>query len=1246
LPVIPEEFKEVITGMTLGDGSLSKDKRTPNSNAYFQIEQSFVLHIWNLFYSIGIVGATPKPRHRTDTKRGFSWTTDSFATFTHPFFTDLHLKWYVKEEGKNVQPSPAAGPPQGSSNPIVGSDRSNIADLLTPIALAYWLSGAATYNKAQVKHSNYSDFEWYCWTMMVLSDGTLEMCGNNARLKMKQKDKEFVHHIWDHFNEIGIVGAEPKETSQFHSKKQWYRKVEERNVKIIPSNIADLLTPVALAYWLAGDSHYTKEQYQIRIPKREIPKVQCLVSEHFPHSMPNEVELLRSILLDKLNIESTRNAAGIKGKGQYIIRIPKREVGKVQELVKPYIPSSMAYRVGLSSFSTGAWGSYSGFIQLVFNDAPHPWQIGFQDGASPTFEGIAELHDQIMFYLILILLGVGWMLTSTIRNFNSSHNQIVHKYHNHGLQGPSGQQKPVCSPHGTQGRLYSTSSPHSATQSTIPVKSIKGKLPSNSSVQPIPWHETKAMTIGRNVVLAMFKYLKGTNSPVLDYLQSNERLQHLITKDPKPSLAVYNDTSQGDPQTVAHHSQSMASLFNNPDLMPYAGVYLLMCNHLNTFYVGSTLAFSNRIKKYRSEYSKLIRKGSRLNDFNSFVKRAGGWANITFGVVVTEVNLLHEFAIKHQDYVLNVNEIDILINCTRWIIRVQEQAIITVLKPTVNRDNVKFLTQWTPKNVAKPSEANIVVTTTDATTNVTRQVANSLFKGRLANQLGIGYNTLIAHLNNDTTVWSPTFGFVVSIREEGATVAPRPLGPTLNTNAIQDVDIESLPDGIHALHQDKETVHDTYPSPAQAAKALDNKVEFKYIERYVNMEKPVATTQVALVMHDIKHDVWVTFKSKADTSRFIWRVANRSQAFDRFKLLYLMDEIVDPSITIKAVGHQWFWSYEYSDYADEFGESIEFDSYMVPETELEKGDLRLLEVDNRVVVPVGFPIRFIVTGVDVIHSFGVPSLGRPTQQARQPTKKPNPARASAASYSGRSLSFRRGFPVRSLSSNSTTHVNVHDSTEDPNPLFILGITEAEGCFDIPIMNSKTIKTGFSIGVEMVANKQHLTAEGVYSLRAIAQAMNTGRETPEGYRPEHTVPSSSNYIPLDPNDNSGFVTGDGCFSLIVKNDSPHFGRAYFAIDQATTNRPLLESMLPLLGLPGQTLRPNGPDNLRISTQNRATIIEVILPFFEKYPLYGAKRIALMKLTAVLGLIESSIPKDSKQLRWTPELKAKVKAIWSD
>jgi len=98
-------------------------------------------------------------------------------------------------------------------------------------------------------------------------------------------------------------------------------------------------------------------------------------------------------------------------------------------------------------------------------------------------------------------------------------------------------------------------------------------------------------------------------------------------------------------------------------------------------------------------------------------------------------------------------------------------------------------------------------------------------------------------------------------------------------------------------------------------------------------------------------------------------------AFPSFKLLYLLDEVIDPVITVKAVGNQWYWSYEYSDYLDEQGQSLEFDSYMVPETELQAGDLRLLEVDNRVLLPLDSHVRFIVTARDVIHSFAVPSLG-------------------------------------------------------------------------------------------------------------------------------------------------------------------------------------------------------------------------------------------------------------------------------
>ena len=98
-------------------------------------------------------------------------------------------------------------------------------------------------------------------------------------------------------------------------------------------------------------------------------------------------------------------------------------------------------------------------------------------------------------------------------------------------------------------------------------------------------------------------------------------------------------------------------------------------------------------------------------------------------------------------------------------------------------------------------------------------------------------------------------------------------------------------------------------------------------------------------------------------------------AFPSFRLLYLLDEVISPTITIKVVGHQWYWSYEYSDYVNDSGDSIEFDSYMIPESDLELGQFRLLDVDNRVIVPVDTHIRVIVTGADVIHSWAVPSLG-------------------------------------------------------------------------------------------------------------------------------------------------------------------------------------------------------------------------------------------------------------------------------
>ena len=98
-------------------------------------------------------------------------------------------------------------------------------------------------------------------------------------------------------------------------------------------------------------------------------------------------------------------------------------------------------------------------------------------------------------------------------------------------------------------------------------------------------------------------------------------------------------------------------------------------------------------------------------------------------------------------------------------------------------------------------------------------------------------------------------------------------------------------------------------------------------------------------------------------------------AFPSFKLLYLMDEVIDPALVIYGEGHQWYWSYQYPDFINNDEEFIEYDSYIVPESDLELGKLRMLEVDNRVIIPELTHTRFVVGGADVIHSYACPALG-------------------------------------------------------------------------------------------------------------------------------------------------------------------------------------------------------------------------------------------------------------------------------
>nr|YP_009250417.1 cytochrome c oxidase subunit II [Coptotermes amanii]AMX22592.1 cytochrome c oxidase subunit 2 [Coptotermes amanii] len=148
-----------------------------------------------------------------------------------------------------------------------------------------------------------------------------------------------------------------------------------------------------------------------------------------------------------------------------------------------------------------------------------------------------------------------------------------------------------------------------------------------------------------------------------------------------------------------------------------------------------------------------------------------------------------------------------------------------------------------------------------------------------------------------------------------------------------------------------------------------------FFHDHVLMIMLMITTTVSYMM--------ITLARNKQTSRFMlegqmiettWTIAPAIIlvfiAMPSLRLLYLMDEIHNPALTLKAVGHQWYWSYEYSDFT-----KLEFDSYMIPQEEQQESTFRLLDTDNRIVLPMNSPIRLIVTAADVLHSWTIPSLG-------------------------------------------------------------------------------------------------------------------------------------------------------------------------------------------------------------------------------------------------------------------------------
>nr|YP_002735046.1 cytochrome c oxidase subunit II [Neuroctenus parus]ABZ02062.1 cytochrome c oxidase subunit II [Neuroctenus parus] len=134
----------------------------------------------------------------------------------------------------------------------------------------------------------------------------------------------------------------------------------------------------------------------------------------------------------------------------------------------------------------------------------------------------------------------------------------------------------------------------------------------------------------------------------------------------------------------------------------------------------------------------------------------------------------------------------------------------------------------------------------------------------------------------------------------------------------------------------------------------------------------IMTTITYIMMSMMMNKITNRYLLHGQTIELIWTVMPAVVlmfiALPSLRILYMMDEMMKPAMTIKTIGHQWYWSYEYTDF-----KNIEFDSYM--KSEYSPSDYRLLDVDNRVVVPMNTPIRVIATSADVIHSWAVPSLG-------------------------------------------------------------------------------------------------------------------------------------------------------------------------------------------------------------------------------------------------------------------------------
>lgn len=164
----------------------------------------------------------------------------------------------------------------------------------------------------------------------------------------------------------------------------------------------------------------------------------------------------------------------------------------------------------------------------------------------------------------------------------------------------------------------------------------------------------------------------------------------------------------------------------------------------------------------------------------------------------------------------------------------------------------------------------------------------------------------------------------------------------------------------------------TYNFPDRASYIIER---LNFFHGYVLLILTIITIQVLYIILVIIVDgLRGRMVLEADLVELVWTIAPIVVllliGFPSLQLLYIRDELVEPRFTIKVVGNQWYWTYEYSDYSP-----ISFDSYIISEIDSLAHSFRLLDTDTSVLIPINIRIRFVVRAADVIHSWTVPSIG-------------------------------------------------------------------------------------------------------------------------------------------------------------------------------------------------------------------------------------------------------------------------------